>query len=228
MTSLDKQSGGSKANDHGTDHVVYGIGGKGSLGQQNAHGEKNVQNVEHFLRSLIVGQSTLKHANAEQIGRTQTAEQNIRDVGANVKIFDDGCRTKGQIDAKGSQQEEGGKDKGRDGVEGEDGGAAKGGGSIRRHLSASGRGHANLERQTIVVRVFVLPATSVATTNWLVLVRSACRLPHGAVDGGVGDVRRRAVLEGRGGAGCGDEEDNAAEEILHGLIYLGLLVDECI
>ena len=65
--SLGKQSGGSKANDHGTDHVVHGVGSVGFFGQQDPHREEDMQNVEHLLRSLIVGQSPLEHANAKQI-----------------------------------------------------------------------------------------------------------------------------------------------------------------
>ena len=65
MTLLGEQSGTSKANDHCTDHVVYCVGSEGFLGQQDAHGEKNVDHIEHVLRSLIVCQSPFEHADAE-------------------------------------------------------------------------------------------------------------------------------------------------------------------
>ena len=87
--------------------------------------------------------------------------------------------------------------------------------------------HAKFERQPIVVVVacasILALALSLATAggggtsaaNWL--VRPAGRLPHGAVDGGAGDVGVRAVLEGRGtrAGGRGEEQGDAAAGGLH-------------
>ena len=159
---------------------------------------------EGLLRPLIVGERPLVQADAEQERRAKATDQDVTDIGTDVKVLQDGGRAEGQIDAEGSQEKEEGEAEGRDGVGGQDGGA---GAVDRRPATAGRRGHG----EDLVDDVVLLGGTILAIAiGYFGLIRPPGGLPHRPINGGEG---RRAVLEGRAGARGGyDEQEDAADD----------------